>query len=73
MSLEYSFRRKGVYIGFLPVTLHQALATSLFNTKAEQLVAFIFNPGDITFHHITLGPPKSSLIHFICTDEAFVV
>ena len=37
-------------MGFLPVTLHQAPATSPFNSKAEQLVAFIFNPGDITFH-----------------------
>lgn len=31
---------------------------SPFNSKAEQLVAFIFNPGDITFHHIPLGPPN---------------
>lgn len=31
---------------------------SPFNSKAEQLVAFIFNPGDITFHRIPLGPPN---------------
>lgn len=31
---------------------------SPFNSKAKQLVAFIFNPGDITFHHIPLGPPN---------------
>lgn len=31
---------------------------SPFNSKVEQLVAFIFNPGDITFHRIPLGPPN---------------
>lgn len=54
--LEYSYLdSKEIYKGFLLVTLNQALTTSPFSTKAEQLVAFMFNPGDFTF---LIEPPN---------------
>ena len=47
--------KKGVYMGFLPVTLHQALSVSPFSTKSRAISCFYLQPW---WHHIPLGPPN---------------
>lgn len=47
--------KKGVYVGFLPVTLHQALSVLPFTTKSWAISCFYLQPW---WHHIPLGPPN---------------